>query len=422
MPEQNLLIISNKYPNHDTTFTGDIFVKEQVDHLKKYFNTVYVISPVAHGMEQARSFRYCTGSIRQRLSGIRHEDYQYDNVIVSFPKYTNNPLWYHLGRSRWADREADAIISLIQEKGYHIDLIHAHFTWPCGAVAVRIKDTLDLPVVITEHNTPAMLEKPLRSKDPSYHTAWKKSDAIIRVNKGDIPLFIKYGGIPPEKIHYIGNGYNPAKCYTLSKDTARTTLNIPDDVPVLLNISRLNQQKGQKHLIQALPEVLSQFPACRCYIGGSGPEREKLSRIIKEYGIEDNCILTGFLPDDEIPLWMNACDIFVLPSLHESFGIVQIEAMACGKPVVATRNGGSEEIITSDTHGLLCRPADPADLAEKIKEALLRTWDSDKLTEYAAGYTWENVAGEINKIYQKVLKETNMRKRRGTDSLEDHHE
>jgi len=113
--------------------------------------------------------------------------------------------------------------------------------------------------------------------------------------------------------------------------------------------------------------------------------------------------LLGSVPGGTLPLWMNACDLFVLPSLSESFGVVQIEALACGKPVVATRNGGSEEIIISDEHGLLVKLADPEDLTEKILVALDREWDRKAILAYAEQYIWEIIAGRIIAIYQDVL-------------------
>jgi glycosyltransferase involved in cell wall biosynthesis len=110
--------------------------------------------------------------------------------------------------------------------------------------------------------------------------------------------------------------------------------------------------------------------------------------------LKDYIELVGGKPHDEIPIWMNACDLFVLPSLRESFGVVQIEAMACGKPVVATYNGGSEEIITSEDYGFLCEPANPKALAEKILTALDKEWDREKILEYAERFTWDNIVKE----------------------------
>ena len=113
-------------------------------------------------------------------------------------------------------------------------------------------------------------------------------------------------------------------------------------------------------------------------------------------------MLAGGRPYDEIPLWMNACDVFALPSLRESFGVVQIEAMACGKPVVATKNGGSEEIVTSDDYGLLVEPANPEDLAKKILVALDREWNREAVLANAKQYTWECVVKDVMKVYRSL--------------------
>jgi len=131
-----------------------------------------------------------------------------------------------------------------------------------------------------------------------------------------------------------------------------------------------------------------------CIIIGSGELYKKLERQIHSRGIEDFVILAGGKPHDEISTWMNASDLFVLPSISESFGVVQIEAMACGKPVVATRNGGSEEIVTSSNFGFLVEPANPDDLAEKIRLALIREWDYEAIVRHVKTYAWENIRKE----------------------------
>lgn len=116
----------------------------------------------------------------------------------------------------------------------------------------------------------------------------------------------------------------------------------------------------------------------------------------------DHVKFVGRKPHNKIPIWMNACDVFVLPSLRESFGVVQIEVMACGKPVVATYNGGSEEIITSEDYGLLCEPANPKELAEKILIALDKEWDDEKILRYAERFRWENIVKDVLEIYNDV--------------------
>jgi glycosyltransferase involved in cell wall biosynthesis len=131
--------------------------------------------------------------------------------------------------------------------------------------------------------------------------------------------------------------------------------------------------------------------------------RRKLEAQIQNLGLQDYIKLLGYVPNDKVTYWLNAADLFVLPSLSESFGVVQIEAMACGKPVVATKNGGSEEVIVSEEYGLLCESANSKDLAEKILIALDKDWDREKLLEYAQQFTWDKIAKETMKIYEGLL-------------------
>jgi teichuronic acid biosynthesis glycosyltransferase TuaC len=105
----------------------------------------------------------------------------------------------------------------------------------------------------------------------------------------------------------------------------------------------------------------------------------------------------------DIPLWLNACDLFVLPSLEEGFGIAQIEALACGKPVIATKNSGSLEILTDPDVGVLCERADSADFAKGVLEGFDRSWDTEKIVQFAKKYRGENVATVIQAVYQEVI-------------------
>ena len=383
---KNLLIIANNFPNADNSYMAEIFVKEQIKYLKNYFQTVYVISPVAYGMERLRKTTY--------------RDYQYDNVKVFFPKYFNVPFFYTHLRSMWVYLETKAMLKLIDREGIDFDLIHAHFTWPSGAVAAELKKFFNVPVVITEH-THVTLYKELERKNRYYIDTWKESDAIIRVSRKDIPLFID-SGVDSNNIFCVGNGYDSSKYFPISKEKARELLNLPRNIKLVLHISRLYKVKGQEHLIRAMADILKKRKNCICYIGGNGPEKEKLENQINELGIQDSVRLMGLIPDDKMYLWMNACDIFVFPSLSESFGIVQIEAMACGKPVVATYNGGSEEIITSEDYGFLVEPGNSQELAEKIEFALNKSWDEGKIINYTEQYRWNNIAEQIYIIYNKL--------------------
>jgi len=202
----------------------------------------------------------------------------------------------------------------------------------------------------------------------------------------------------------IPNGFDKKKFYPLNKEVCRDKLNLPKNKKIIFSLSNLIERKGYKYSIESISRVIKKKKDILYLIGGSGPLKDKLQKQIVDSNLQDGVRLVGSIPDDKLNLWMNACDLFVLPSLSESFGIVQIEALACGKPVVATKNGGSEEIITSKDYGLLCEPANPEDLAEKILIGLDKKWDKNKILNYSTKFMWSKITKEIIDVYKRVLK------------------
>jgi len=387
MRSNNLLIITNNFPNVDNSSVVDIFVKEQIKSLKKYFQTIYVISPVAYGMELLRKTTY--------------KDYQYDNVKVFFPKYFNVPFFYTHLRFMWVDFEAKAILKLIENEGINFDLIHAHFTWPSGTVAIELKKKFRVPVVITEH-THISLYKELETKNKQYIDTLKLCDAVIRVNRKDIPLLVNHG-VSAQKVFNVANGFDPVKFKSIPQDDARRKLGLKNDMNIIFNVSRLSEEKGQKYLIDTIYEVVKTRNDVLCIIGGYGPLKDKLQTQINNLNLQDHVMLIGFVSDELLSIWMHACDVFVLPSLSEGNPTVMFECLGCGKPFVGTKVGGVPEIIISDDYGLLCDPAKPKELAENILLALDKSWDEEKILYYAEQYRWENIAEQIQQIYCHVL-------------------
>lgn len=382
----NLLVISNNFPNQNDTYIGDIFVKEQIRYLRKYFDNVYVISPAPYGISYLRK--------------EKQENYQFDNVKVYFPRYFNFPLFYFYNRDFWTYFERKIITKLIKAEKLVFDLIHAHFTWPSGAVAIKIKKDYDVPVAITEH-TSVTFKKAIENKDPIYLETWKACDALIRVRKGDICDIIKLG-IPKDKVHYIPNGYGETFFPFEKKYVARDRLNLPVNKTISLTVGNLSEIKGHKYLVEAMMEVLKRRKNIICIIVGDGKLKNPLEGQIKELGLEDCVKLVDAKPHSEIPLWMNAADLFILPSLSEGNPTVMFEALGVGLPFVGTKVGGVPEIITSEDYGLLCEPANPKELAEKILIALDKEWNREKILNYAKQFTWENIAKDTRGVYKSI--------------------
>jgi glycosyltransferase involved in cell wall biosynthesis len=384
---KKLLILSPAFPDEMNKSIEGIFVKEQVECIKDYFEEVSVISP-------------CT--IWNKYLLKKHFDnYSWDNVHVYYPIVANLPQPYipRPLKKTWLEKLARDIRNFIRSEKITFDLIHAHYTWYPGALALELKKGYAAPLVITEH-THVTLRKALQSRDPCFLDTWQRSDAIIRVNKNDLDQFKLFNS----NSFYISNGFDEKKVYPQSKTGCREKLGLDRKIKIMFSLGTLSEVKGHKYLIRAMKEIARERNNVLCLIAGSGPLKEKLQKEIDDAHMTDHIKLMGFVTNEQVGLLMNACDIFVLPSLSESFGIVQIEALACGKPVVATRNGGSEEIIISDEYGYLVEPRNGIQLAEKIALALDRKWNADKIRDYASGFSWNKIAEKIISIYENLEK------------------
>lgn len=237
----------------------------------------------------------------------------------------------------------------------------------------------------------------------TFNIILKNIDAFLVVsNSAKKELLKKFGLDFNKKIFIISNGFDPQKFRPIDKKEARKKLKLNPHKKIIFTLGVLEEYKGHKYLIRSIEYIIKKRRDIICYIGGIGPLYNSLNSMIEKRNLSNYIKLLGYISDEDLIYWINAADIFVLPSLNESFGIAQIEAMACGKPIVATINGGSEEIIISEDYGFLCPPKDSKCLSHKILLALEKDWDEGKIIKYAYKFTWENVAKEYIRIYQKI--------------------
>ena len=381
--DKKLLVITSRYPNCDNTFIGEVFVKNQVESFKKYFKEIIVIAPVLFSFKLMQYDKLC-------------ENYTYDNVKVYFPRCFYVPIFYF--NKILIDNRFKVIQNVIEKENIEFDLIHAHFTWPSAYVATRLKEIYHTPVVVTIHENSGWFQKEVNMNYPLIDYAWEKADALIRVNKRDIPVLKKYN----KNVFSIPNGFSPY-IKPLDQNKCRKILNLPENKKIIFTLGWLIDRKGFNYLIDAMKGIVNDRKDVLCLIGGSGPQKNRLQKQINELNLNNYVKLVGQIKPENVGLWMNASDLFVLPSLSESFGVVIIEAIACGKPVVTTYNGGSEEIICSDEYGLLCNPANIKELINKIMVSLDKKWDRRKIRGYGSQFTWDNVVKQIVEIYKNLI-------------------
>jgi glycosyltransferase involved in cell wall biosynthesis len=392
LEESTLLVISPDYPDKDDIYIGSIFVKNLLESLKSRFKKIIVIAPVLFSAGLLPNDRFC-------------KNYTYDNITVYFPRCIflprSLPLPFMDDRKKMVfDGRFFTIRRVIEREKLHFDLIHAHFTWPSAAIAIRLKDEYHVPVVATIHEDSGWLEEEIRMEQPLLIRAWKECDRLIRVNKKEVPLLLRYN----TRTISIPNGFGP-EFHPMNKQECRHVLGLPPERKIVFSLASLIERKGFSYLIDAMAHVIKKDPSILCYIGGSGPEEKILIEKIHQLGLQKNIFLLGFVPDKQIVLWMNSADIFVLPSLQEGNPTVMFECLGCGVPFIGTDVGGIPEVIISDTLGYICRPADAKSLAGAILRGLERTWDTAGILEYADQFRWERIADCLIDTYRAVGEE-----------------
>lgn len=180
-------------------------------------------------------------------------------------------------------------------------------------------------------------------------------------------------------------------------------MDLPLNKRIILSIGSLVKVKGHMNLIHAIDELEGRAKDILCIILGEGNLRNELQKEIKRCGLEKVVWLVGRKPREELPLWINACDIFVLASLNEGNPTVMFEALGCGIPFISTNVGGVSEIITSNEYGLICQSNDSTDLCNRIFEALNREWNRDAILNHALDYEWNKQKENLMEIYKRYM-------------------
>ncbi len=243
----------------------------------------------------------------------------------------------------------------------------------------------------------------------------KHADKVIvlsEFNKNEITKHFK--NIEESKINIIPGGvdiysFKPAD-ENKEKGHIRERLKLPQKAFVLFTIRRLVARMGLENLIIAFKKLKTIFGDMYLVIGGDGFLKEKLNSEITEYKLEDEILLTGKIKNEELPLYYQASDLFILPTEHlEGFGLVSLEAMASGLCVLGTPVGGTVEILKELGNEFLFEGNSPDDIANGIEEFIKKDYDivelGRKCRDYVAKkYSWENIVSTINARYQEWLK------------------
>ncbi len=303
---------------------------------------------------------------------------------------------------RLGEKHYRRVKSQLQSDAIRFDLMHAHFTWPQGYTGVRLKEDYGVPLVLTAHGFDIY-------ELPFLDDAWKESitrvlnaaDYIITVSRRNLRCIERLDVDTPVAV--IPNGFSESKFYPRDPVECRRLLNLPPDRRIIFTAGNLVEVKGHAYLIEAMEKVVREQSDVLCVILGDGLLRDQLLALIQEKHLEDHVALAGRQPHHCIPIWMNACDLFVLPSLSEGNPMVLFETLGCGKPFIGSAVGGIPEVIQSEDYGMLLEPKDPDHIAAVILKALEKRWNAEEILQYARQFTWKSIARKTANIYRKCL-------------------
>lgn len=294
------------------------------------------------------------------------------------------------------------------------EIVHAHGAGLTSMAAQRAANRIESPFVLTVHSLRGHVtdDSLFRRSVPSLFVA----DAIITVSK-HLRREAESYGVSAAKIHVIPNGVDRTVFSPLANGVARRQLGLPVDSKIVLLVAHLIERKGADIAIRAMRSVIAEHPSARLYLIGEAQDYtdpswlRSLRQLPAELGLETCVTFAGHVPghgDGKLNLWYNAADVVVLPSRAEGMGLVLIESMACGTPVIGARVGGIPDVISDGSTGLLVLPENPENLADGIN-ALLGNADlrmrvtTNALAYVQAQHDWNVVARQTQQVYSDVL-------------------
>lgn len=359
--------------------------------------------------------------------GIKFFDYQNNIKINRFPyffplKYQQlsygNGLLSNLRNRRITAIQlpffilAELLSLLWIIKKQKIDLVHAHWSLPQGLLGVICKRIFKIPCVTTFHGSDIYgLKHPIFKR---LNRMTIRDSSICTVNSRATAQKVREI-YDRQDIKIVPMGVNPDGFSRICRSDDRTA-KMDASEEIILFVGRLIDLKGVEYLIRALPRVLQKRPQSKVVVVGEGPMKESLQALRDRLNLETKIAFVGHVSHDRLAEYFSTARLFVLPSIinekgeTEGLGVVLLEAMACGLPVIGSRVGGIEDIINDGENGLLARPKDSEDLADQIirllsDENLRKKVIKNGHALIGEKFSWNVVTNHFIDIYRDALRD-----------------
>lgn len=285
------------------------------------------------------------------------------------------------------------------------DVINVHYVMPTGLAGLYAQKISKIPVVMTYNGRDV--------PGPGVPPLWKYWHRFVGSNCSSMTFVSKYcrqaiygSGIDPG--HVIYNGVeDPAAVSSIQKRDLKARLKLNDDDRVLFCLQRLDPLKRTEVIVQSMPKILQHYPDCRLIVGGKGSELSRLRTVATELNIAERVLFTGFIPQDELPVYFSLADLFLFHSTYETFGLVLAEAMNYGKAIVSVESTAIREIIENGKNGILVPPLNAAAFGQAVvdlldngeKRQMLGNCGKRKARQF---FQWDSLARQYEKVFRKA--------------------
>jgi glycogen synthase len=303
-------------------------------------------------------------------------------------------------------------LSIVRDR-IDADIVHTH-TWYSALSGFMAKVLYDIPLVVTVHSLEPLRPWKEEQLGRSYHlTAWAErvaleaADRVVAVSSQSREEILSHFDLASERVVVIHNGIDLKTWKPSQSDATRRAYGIDGDY--ILFVGRTSRQKGMVHLLKAMANVDPGVRLVCCTSAPDTPEIEQeIAACVKE---TPRCLWINTLLREEqyIELYSN-CAVFACPSVYEPFGIINLEAMACERPVVASAVGGIPEVVLPEKTGLLVPPADPRALADALNHLLRDRGLAQRMglagrRRVEEHFSWTAIAARTQRMYELVLQE-----------------
>jgi glycosyltransferase involved in cell wall biosynthesis len=330
-----------------------------------------------------------------RLAAVpRHE--HIDGLEVAHPRTLFVPRLPGVGSPLYAA----SLLPWVLPLRHRVDVVFAAWAHPDGAGAVLLGKLLGVPVVVKLHGSDVNVVGKMPGPRRAMQILLPRADRVVAVSRALADAVAELG-VPRDRIDVILNGVDGDLFRPRDRAAARAHLGLDASRRLLLYVGRLQREKGVFDLLEAFARIAPGAPEVDLAFVGDGPAQAELAAAAAPLGARVR--LVGAQPLATVPEWMAACDALVLPSWNEGTPNVLLEALACGRRVVATRVGGCPDVVSHPDLGALVPVRDPAALAPALLAAARAAYDPSDVARLGARGGWADSAAALHETLRHAI-------------------